>query len=62
MTRQVAKVICNGEYKVVGTVVNGYVCAPYTIYFCEYGHRKQIRKCNSIHEALGALANILIQY
>lgn len=62
MTRQVAKVICNAEYKVVGKMEDGKVSAPYTIYKCENGHRKQVRKCNSLHEALGMLANILIQY
>jgi hypothetical protein len=62
MTRQVAKVVCNGEYKVIGAYDGRSVNAPFIIYRCEYGHRKQIRKCNSLHEALGVLANILIQY
>lgn len=62
MTRQVAKVICNAEYRVVGQYDGKRVSAPYSIYRYEYGHRKKIRECWSIHEALGVLANELIQF
>ena len=67
MTRQVAKVICNGEYKIMVNTdrfTDGSGKPPYYITFSEpwSRSRKQIRKCNSIHEALGVLANILIQY
>lgn len=64
MIRQCAKVVCNGEYRVmVNTDAFGDASKkPYAIYRCSYGHKKQIRKCNSLHEALGALANILIQF
>lgn len=63
MIRQVAKVVCNGEYKVVvDTDKFNTDKLPYTIYKCEYGHRRAIRKCYSLHEALGRLANMLIEY
>lgn len=67
MTRQVAKVICNGEYKIMVNTdrfTDGSGKPPYSITKSEAWSRsrRQIRKCYSLHEALGVLANELIQY
>ena len=67
MIRQVAKVICNGEYKILvdfDKLENGSGKPPYSITFSEpwSRSRKTIKKCNSLHEALASLANMLIVY
>lgn len=67
MRRQVAKVICGAEYKVMVDTKrfeDGQGKPPYSIVKKALygGSSMQIRKCYSLHEALGVLANILIQY